>query len=328
MGIIQIKKLKKAELWLKFISNKQNIYIRHAKNGGEFKVGEYFLDGICEENKTIYEFHGCLWHGCQKCYSSNTWNKIKQKTMGSIFESHCKRIKFIKQALSSYKLVEIWECDFDSKIKNDIEYQRFIKSNPVSIPLIPRDALYGGRTNALKLYHKCVLNQKTKYIDYTSLYPYSQKYGKYPIGHPQIITENFNNFNEYFGLIKCKIIPPRNLYIPVLPARINNKLVFTLCYQCALEKLDKCSHTDNERAIEGTWVTLEVQKAIEKGYKIANILEIWHWNETSQYDSSSKSGGLFTKYINTALKEKQEASGYPKDVKTEQERRLIYSKLL
>ena len=32
-------------LWLKFVSVKNNINIQHCKNGGEYKVGKYFLDG-------------------------------------------------------------------------------------------------------------------------------------------------------------------------------------------------------------------------------------------------------------------------------------------
>jgi hypothetical protein len=44
--------------WLKWVSFKENINIRHAKNGGEVKIGDYMVDGMCEENKTIYEYNG------------------------------------------------------------------------------------------------------------------------------------------------------------------------------------------------------------------------------------------------------------------------------
>jgi len=38
----------------------ENISINHALSStGEFKVGNYFLDGIDHTNKTIYEFYGC-----------------------------------------------------------------------------------------------------------------------------------------------------------------------------------------------------------------------------------------------------------------------------
>ena len=121
-------------------------------------------------------------------------------------------------------------------------------------------------------------------------------------------------------MIKCKILPPSDIYIPVIPARINNKLIFTLCSKCALEQTSNCNHSTDERALTGTWVSLEINKAIEIGYKIIKIYEIWNWNETDEYNPIHKNGGLFTEYIDMFLKGKQEASGYPDEVKTEIEK--------
>ena len=50
------------------------------------------------------------------------------------------------------------------------------------------------------------------------------------------------------------------------------------------------------------------------------IHEVLHWPETEEYDPQCKQGGLFTGYINTFLKLKQQASGYPDHCKTEEER--------
>jgi hypothetical protein len=55
----------------------------------------------------------------------------------------------------------------------------------------------------------------------------------------------------------------------------------------------------------------EIQKALEKGYIIQKIYEVYHWDYSSQYDRVIKQGGLFTAYVNTFLKFKQEASGWP-----------------
>ena len=38
------------------------------------------------------------------------------------------------------------------------------------------------------------------------------------------------------------------------------------------------------------------------------------------YNTGKKSGGLFTQYINTFLKLKQQASGYPSEIQTECEK--------
>ena len=55
-------------------------------------------------------------------------------------------------------------------------------------PLDPRDAFYGGRTGMVKCYHPAEEGEQIFYQDFTSLYPTINKYGTYPLGHPQIIV--------------------------------------------------------------------------------------------------------------------------------------------
>ena len=57
-----------------------------------------------------------------------------------------------------------------------------------------------------------------------------------------------------------------------------------------------------------------MHEAIEHGYKIIEIFEVWHYPNSDIYDKSSQSGGLFTEYVDLFLKYKQEASGYPDEV--------------
>ena len=154
-------------------------------------------------------------------------------------------------------------------------------------------------------------------MDFTSLYPWCNKCTYNIVGHPEIITENFDDISTYFGLIKCTVLPPRGLLHPVLPYRTKDKLMFPLCKTCA-DTLNQspCTHTEQERAILDTWCHVELMKAIEKGYKILKIHEVWHY--PTQTDE------LFKEYVNTFLKIKQEASGYPKECVTdEQKQRYI-----
>ena len=67
----------------------------------------------------------------------------------------------------------------------------------------------------------------------------------------------------------------------------------------------------------GTWCTPELAKAIQVGYRVLKIYEVYHWDNTTQYDVSTGKGGLFSGYINMFLKIKQEASGWPSWCETE-----------
>ena len=89
-------------------------------------------------------------------------------------------------------------------------------------PLRSRDALFGGRTNSTKLYHVIdeMTDEEIKYVDVRLLYPYICKCGMFPLGYPEILSqENIdqNKIQQYYGLIKCKVLPPRDLYHPLLP---------------------------------------------------------------------------------------------------------------
>ena len=57
------KQSHEAHQWLSYTAEKEDIHIQHARNGGEKRVGNYYLDGYCEETHTAYEYQGCYWHG-------------------------------------------------------------------------------------------------------------------------------------------------------------------------------------------------------------------------------------------------------------------------
>ena len=60
---LKTKQSNVAVKWLSYISEKEDLYIQHVRNGGEKRFGDYSLDGYCEETLTAYEFQGCFWHG-------------------------------------------------------------------------------------------------------------------------------------------------------------------------------------------------------------------------------------------------------------------------
>ncbi|XP_074645914.1 uncharacterized protein LOC141902174 [Tubulanus polymorphus] len=225
------------------------------------------------------------------------------KKFGELYQATLEKSAKIRAL--GYNLVEFWEHEYCNLVKENRVFADFVKEVDISDPLLPRDAFFGGRTNAIKIYHKAEDDEKIKYIDICSLYPYVNSRCSYPIGHPTVITENFGDIKDYYGLIKCRILPPRGLYLPILPYRANGKLTFPLCRSCAEDsnQCERCRHSEDERAITGTWVSLEIQKAVELGYRIIGIFEIWNWERSET--------GLFADYIRKFLKVKTEASGWP-----------------
>ena len=88
-----------------------------------------------------------------------------------------------------------------------------------------------------------------------------------------------------------------------------------LCRTCAEERSSDCNHTDAERQFTGAWATCELYKALDLGYQVTRIIEVYHYEKWASGDD-----GLFWEYINAMLKIKQEASGWPDWAKTDEQR--------
>ena len=221
-------------------------------------------------------------------------------------------------------MIEMWQCQLKAERKQDPQLDLYIDSTELKPPMDPRSALFGGRTNATKLLHEFKDREKGKYVDVCSLYPTTLMYDGFPTGHPQIITENFTRITKkskpYKGLIYCTVRAPRKLLHPILPYKSEGKTCFPLCRTCVDNRLkEPCTHTDSEREFSGIWTHVELYKAIDLGYTVSQIFEVYHYKDWMQYDGKDPKTGLFTEYISIFLKLKQEKSGWPSWVKTEKD---------
>ena len=119
-----------------------------------------------------------------------------------------------------YKVIEIWEHEWSRMKKHNKDVKVCIAEVDAesTTPLNPRDAFFGGRTDARKLYYKFDHGEKGKYVDICSLYPTVNFFDEYPLGHPTQIKKDFKDLKAkpYFGFIKCKVVPPKGLYHPLL----------------------------------------------------------------------------------------------------------------
>ena len=298
--------------WLEFISAQTNSKILHAVNGGEKMIVDtewgktYHVDGFCEETGTVYEFYGCVYHGCPLCFDGRNDHPFhSERKMCDVYEETVGREERLRAL--GFTVKSIWEHDYRKRRETD-EMKLFLDTFDLITDLDPRDSFFGGRVGGYKLFREAKPVETIEYADYTSLYPFVNKTKLYPTGHAQIIRENFEPISNYFGLVKCKVLAPANLCHPVLPIRAKGKLFFPLCKQCVLDNSSECRHSEEERSFWGTFTTIEVLKAIEKGYKIVQVHEVWHFENTST--------DLFSEYVNYFLRLKQESSGFPEWVET------------
>ena len=88
------------------------------------KVGkkEFLVDGYEPETNTVYQYHGCHWHG-HTCIENRTKNQEEKYLDTKILEKDIKEMK--------YNLVVVWECEKPKKCnkyfaKEFIPYPHFI----------------------------------------------------------------------------------------------------------------------------------------------------------------------------------------------------------
>lgn len=131
-------------------------YIQHAGNGGEKFIPEIGtkVDGYDPEANIIYQYHGDYWHGCISCYPNQTEVHYRHagRHMYEVRENTRRTTNTLR--CSGYQVVEIWGCEWSKMKKEDPEIAEFVQTLEYVERLKPRDAFFGGRTNAAKLYHK------------------------------------------------------------------------------------------------------------------------------------------------------------------------------
>lgn len=128
--------------------------------------------------------------------------------------------------------------------------------------------MYGGRVETFCVYYEAKPNERIRYLDFCSMYPFTMLTKVYCKGNPIRITRGMDcptNIDSINGVFKGRIVAPKNLFIPLLPFRSNKKLFFTLCTSCSNKnQITVCEHNDFDRSMYGTWCLVEVREAVMK----------------------------------------------------------------
>ena len=101
-----------------------------------------------------------------------------------------------------FEHVSIWEHEFNNLLRENETAANFVKSLDLQTRLDPRMKFLGARVNCMKLHYAVNDVKKIHYLDFCSLYPYVNKYARYPVKEPKILTRNFGDISHFFGMAK------------------------------------------------------------------------------------------------------------------------------
>lgn len=92
-------------------AKRRRIHIHHAKcgHGGERWVEKWPIDGFHHLSQTIFQFHGCFFHGCPRCYPDREAVLAHGVTAAELFAKTRERTTWLRRA--GYKVVEAWACE-------------------------------------------------------------------------------------------------------------------------------------------------------------------------------------------------------------------------
>ena len=104
--------------WIEKQSELMGEHIHHALcgHGGEFSViisgKKFFVDGYEPKTRTIFQYHGCKWHGCP-C----------QKERNSLDEERYSKTIELQEKMKEqgFKLFSVWECEKPELKKMELE---------------------------------------------------------------------------------------------------------------------------------------------------------------------------------------------------------------
>ncbi|KAL3080985.1 hypothetical protein niasHS_012713 [Heterodera schachtii] len=308
--------------YLDWRAKTDSVKIQHAGNGMEKRWRQFKLDGWIEEQNRCIEVLGCYWHGCERCFDPGD-KLVDAKSCRELNEETNLRLMQLRQGDvdgQGLQVEAVWECEINAQLANNAEMRAFFSDLGMDRgPIDPRGAYFGGRTGPLKLFAEPKEDEKISVFDIISLYPFVNYTCEYPVGIPTIIRPMADEMCvdwtwpeqlPYRGILRVRVVPPRGLRVPVLPVKIDERLLFCCCHHCATmfrkkstRRPHKCSHTDAQRSFTGSYTHIELERALEHGYKIDRLWRAWHYDQWSDQ--------IFKDYVRLLIKLKIESSGFP-----------------
>ncbi len=89
-------------------------------------------------------------------------NPVNGRTMQDLCLDTVKKIGYLRE--KGFNVIEMWECNLKKELERNEEMRYHFERCDLVDPLEPRDAFFGGRTNAAKLLHECKGQEKIRLV--------------------------------------------------------------------------------------------------------------------------------------------------------------------
>lgn len=258
----------------------------------------------------LFVFRNCYETGCVTCVGQGVHARSGRafSTLSRQFDQY---VAGLTREYSNYTLIVLTEHEWEvQKLEPRWAFASQSWECLKYVPLDPRQAYKGGKVETY-----CVLNNKHSMAvdDVVSLYPSmmlgthfspsmhvekdTQNKTPFPVGLAVSMYEQLqkNRLRSEFrwesmhGVASVLILPPRNLYAPLLSYRVPSLIqsssyetLYGLCRSCMESRQQVCTHEDPlERAIHGTFTTVEIAEAVSIGYTVLQVADIWKFEKAS-----------------------------------------------
>ena len=119
--------------WMQYLNHTQGLHIQHKLNTGkEKKIGPYPVDGFDPNTNTVYQFHGCYWHGHQCWMTKHIKDQKWQEGRQAKYDKTAKTTTLIRS--QGYEVVEKWECQFRNDLRRDLALKDFCDARKPPTP--------------------------------------------------------------------------------------------------------------------------------------------------------------------------------------------------
>ena len=235
----------------------------------------------------------------------------------------CDRMKLKYVAMKECTYKEDWSNRSpEARAKFREEYNRVKRE--LQVPKVKHQkAMLGGRVEVFQLHCKCEPDEVIKALDVSGLYPWILMSCAFCTDHPERLTSDeerifrsgthdeqrellraqvSGDVNTINYFLRVFVVAPRNLRVPLLPAKINGRLMFANCRSCAEELVSRaqdahiCEHTLRQRAFECHVHTHSLMLALDLGYRIVEYIDGERYTLTPN---------VFTEFIASCMKGKK-----------------------